>query len=127
MSSRIAMRPTDSMSAIEADWIAQHFFTGGIMPSRGLMHHFPDLFTVAEEWNWSGTHYERTAEDWLRNFDAHRAADPRPCWTPVYGRGGARLGAAVAVVLPGDGGTIRPCRRGGMGRHALPADARLRA
>jgi cyclopropane-fatty-acyl-phospholipid synthase len=90
----------------QADWIAQHFFTGGIMPSRGLMHHFPDLFTVAEEWNWSGTHYERTAEDWLRNFDAHRAAI-----------------RAVAVVLPGDGWTIRPCRRGGMGRHALPADA----
>jgi cyclopropane-fatty-acyl-phospholipid synthase len=69
----------------QADWIAQHFFTGGIMPSRGLMHQFPDLFTVAQEWNWSGTHYERTAEDWLRNFDANRAAI-RGILEPVYGR-----------------------------------------
>jgi len=69
----------------QADWIAQHFFTGGIMPSRGLMHQFPDLFTVAQEWNWSGTHYQRTAEDWLRNFDGNRAAI-RSILEPVYGR-----------------------------------------
>ncbi|MFD2501855.1 SAM-dependent methyltransferase [Rhizorhabdus histidinilytica] len=25
----------------KADWIAQHFFTGGIMPSHGLIRHFP--------------------------------------------------------------------------------------
>lgn len=68
----------------EADWIAQHFFTGGIMPSRGLMHQFPDLFTVAEEWQWSGLHYKRTAEDWLRNFDSHRGVI-RSVLTPVYG------------------------------------------
>ncbi|HEX3982523.1 MAG TPA: cyclopropane-fatty-acyl-phospholipid synthase family protein, partial [Acidisoma sp.] len=46
--------------ADKADWIAQHFFTGGIMPSRGLMHCFPDLFAVEEEWHWSGVHYRRT-------------------------------------------------------------------
>ena len=68
----------------EADWIAQHFFTGGIMPSRGLMRHFPDLFTVTEAWTWSGTHYQRTAEDWLRNFDANRVAI-RSILKPVYG------------------------------------------
>jgi cyclopropane-fatty-acyl-phospholipid synthase len=68
----------------EADWIAQHFFTGGIMPSRGLMRQFPELFTVAEEWNWAGTHYARTAEDWLRNFDASRLPI-RSILKPVYG------------------------------------------
>lgn len=67
-----------------ADWIAQHFFTGGIMPSRGLMRCFPDLFSVEEEWQWSGTHYRRTAEDWLRNFDAQRPAIRRVL-QPVYG------------------------------------------
>lgn len=67
-----------------ADWIAQHFFTGGIMPSRGLIHCFPDLFTVEREWQWNGQHYARTAEDWLRNFDAHRA-EIRRVLAPVYG------------------------------------------
>lgn len=66
-----------------ADWIAQHFFTGGIMPSRGLMRCFPDLFIIEEEWQWSGTHYRRTAEHWLRNFDANRAAIRRAL-RPVY-------------------------------------------
>ncbi len=52
------------------DWIARHFFTGGIMPSHGLIRQFPDLFEVEDEWRWSGEHYRRTAEDWLANFDA---------------------------------------------------------
>ncbi|MCB8880041.1 class I SAM-dependent methyltransferase [Acidisoma cellulosilytica] len=69
----------------KADWIAQHFFTGGIMPSRQLMRCFPDLFSVEQEWQWSGQHYQRTADDWLRNFDANRA-DIRQILSPVYGR-----------------------------------------
>lgn len=51
------------------DWIAQHFFTGGIMPSQILIHEFSDLFSVEASWRWSGVHYARTAEDWLVNFD----------------------------------------------------------
>ena len=57
----------------EADWIAQHFFTGGLMPSHGLIRHFDNLFTVEAEWQWNGGHYERTALDWLANFDRHDA------------------------------------------------------
>jgi len=56
------------------DWIAQHFFTGGVMPSRGLIRQFPDLFEVEDEWRWSGEHYRRTANDWLANFDRNGAA-----------------------------------------------------
>jgi cyclopropane-fatty-acyl-phospholipid synthase len=54
-----------------SDFIAQHFFTGGVMPSHGLMRQFPDLFAVEQEWRWNGAHYQRTAEDWLANMDAH--------------------------------------------------------
>jgi cyclopropane-fatty-acyl-phospholipid synthase len=54
------------------DWIAQHVFTGGLMPSHHLVRQFDDIFTVEKEWRWSGTHYQRTANDWLANFDAHR-------------------------------------------------------
>jgi cyclopropane-fatty-acyl-phospholipid synthase len=56
----------------EADWIAQHFFTGGIMPSHGLLRHFPDCFMVEQDWRWSGLHYQKTAMDWLARFDANR-------------------------------------------------------
>jgi cyclopropane-fatty-acyl-phospholipid synthase len=56
------------------DWIAQHFFTGGMMPSHHLIRQYSDLFEVEKEWRWSGTHYQRTALDWLANFDAHRDA-----------------------------------------------------
>jgi len=56
-----------------ADWIAQYFFTGGIMPSQLLIHQFNDIFEVEAERRWSGTHYERTALQWLENFDANRA------------------------------------------------------
>ncbi len=53
----------------EADWIGRHFFTGGIMPSHGLMRQFPDLFAVEADWAWNGRNYERTALDWLANYD----------------------------------------------------------
>jgi cyclopropane-fatty-acyl-phospholipid synthase len=58
----------------EGDWIAKHFFTGGIMPSHGLMRHFPELFTVEREWRWAGSHYQRTANHWLENYDRNEAA-----------------------------------------------------
>jgi cyclopropane-fatty-acyl-phospholipid synthase len=54
------------------DWIAQHFFTGGVMPSHHLIRQYSDLFEVEKEWRWSGTHYQRTALDWLANFDSRR-------------------------------------------------------
>jgi cyclopropane-fatty-acyl-phospholipid synthase len=55
-----------------SDWIAQHFFTGGIMPSQTLIRQFGDIFSVEAEQHWSGTHYERTALLWLENFDRNR-------------------------------------------------------
>ena len=66
------------------DWMGQHFFTGGIMPTVGLIRQFPDLFTVEEEWRWSGSHYKRTALQWLELFDANRARID-PILARVYG------------------------------------------
>ena len=57
--------------ADKTDWIAQHFFTGGIMPSHELIRQFADIFSLDEAWQWSGQHYQRTARDWLANFDAN--------------------------------------------------------
>jgi cyclopropane-fatty-acyl-phospholipid synthase len=54
-----------------SDWVAQHFFTGGIMPSHGLIRHLDADFQVERDWRWSGEHYRRTAQDWLANYDAN--------------------------------------------------------
>lgn len=71
--------------ADKEDWIAQHFFTGGVMPSHHLVRQYGDLFVVEKEWRWSGVHYQRTANDWLDNFDRNRNEIER-ILRPVYGR-----------------------------------------
>lgn len=77
-------RPYSFEVADEADWIAQHFFTGGIMPSHGLIRQFPDLFEVEADWRWSGDHYRRTANHWLDNFDRN-AGEIAEVLKGVYG------------------------------------------
>lgn len=67
-----------------ADWIAHHFFTGGIMPAFDLPHRFPDIYRVDQEWRWSGMHYRKTALDWLANFDSESARID-PILRRVYG------------------------------------------
>jgi cyclopropane-fatty-acyl-phospholipid synthase len=71
-------------SSDKSDWIAQHFFTGGVMPSRGLIRRFDDVVRVEQEWTWSGAHYQRTALDWLDNFDSEIDAI-RPILRETYG------------------------------------------
>jgi cyclopropane-fatty-acyl-phospholipid synthase len=66
------------------DWIAQHFFTGGVMPSHHLIRQYADLFEVEKEWRWSGVHYQRTALHWLSNFDRYRD-EIDDILRPVYG------------------------------------------
>ena len=66
------------------DWIGQHFFTGGIMPSDGLIRQFSNLVEVEEEWRWSGTHYSRTATQWIENFDRNQT-EIDPILRKVYG------------------------------------------
>ncbi|MEP0321240.1 SAM-dependent methyltransferase [Bauldia litoralis] len=67
------------------DWIAKHFFTGGIMPSQRLIREFADCFEVTDEWRWSGDNYRRTADDWLANYDRNIDAI-RPILRGTYGR-----------------------------------------
>jgi len=72
------------------DWMARHFFTGGIMPSADLLPAFRGGLSLEQQWLLSGTHYERTSEAWLANLDARRDA-ARRILAGVYGERDASL------------------------------------
>jgi cyclopropane-fatty-acyl-phospholipid synthase len=66
------------------DWMAQHFFTGGIMPSDALLTYCQRHLVLEDHWRLDGRHYARTAEAWLDNFRRHRGAI-EPILARVYG------------------------------------------
>jgi cyclopropane-fatty-acyl-phospholipid synthase len=67
------------------DWMSKYFFTGGIMPSDHLLLYFNDALRVERHWRVSGTHYQNTAEAWLRNMDDHET-DIKPILSVTYGK-----------------------------------------
>ncbi len=66
------------------DWMAREFFTGGIMPSAQLLHHFQTDLRIANEWHLSGMHCARTAEAWHGNLATRRYEIER-IFTHAYG------------------------------------------
>jgi cyclopropane-fatty-acyl-phospholipid synthase len=55
------------------DWMARHFFTGGLMPSLALPGQVTPALRVERQWVVPGLHYARTLRAWLAKLDARRA------------------------------------------------------
>lgn len=68
------------------DWMAQHFFSGGQMPSHALLPRYQQHLRLREQWLINGRHYAQTCEHWLQNMDAH-LAQIRPLFAQCYGKG----------------------------------------
>jgi cyclopropane-fatty-acyl-phospholipid synthase len=68
----------------ETDWMARYFFTGGQMPSHDLLMQFQERLSLVSDWRVNGTHYQRTAEAWLKNMDSNRG-EIMPLFRETYG------------------------------------------
>ena len=71
------------------DWMSEHFFTGGMMPSDDLPLRFAEHLRVVDQWRLNGRHYSRTLEAWLERQDAN-ADRLAPLFAHTYGEEAGR-------------------------------------
>jgi cyclopropane-fatty-acyl-phospholipid synthase len=69
-----------------SDWMSQHFFSGGMMPSDHYLTRFQNDLRLQEHWRVNGVHYAKTAEAWLKNMDRHEA-EITELFMATYGEG----------------------------------------
>jgi len=54
------------------DWMARHFFTGGMMPSEDWIPSAIDALEHRQTWRFDGRHYARTLAAWRRLLEERR-------------------------------------------------------
>lgn len=54
------------------NWMAEHFFKEGMMPSESLMFHMNDNLLVDRHWRVNGKHYAKTLKSWLKHIDKNQ-------------------------------------------------------
>lgn len=55
-----------------SDWMSEHFFTGGMMPSDDLPLYFQQDLKISRSWAWDGSHYAKTSNAWLEKMDKNK-------------------------------------------------------
>jgi cyclopropane-fatty-acyl-phospholipid synthase len=68
----------------QSDWMARHFFTGGLMPAEDLLQRCASGWRLDGRWRVDGTHYARTSRAWLARHDAARG-EIEALFATVYG------------------------------------------
>ena len=56
------------------DWMARHFFTGGMMPSEEWIPNAIDALEHRQTWRFDGRHYARTLAAWRLQLEEEREA-----------------------------------------------------
>lgn len=69
----------------ERDWMAEHFFTGGIMPSVDLLPLSAQTLVEDQRWTVNGKHYSQTLEAWLKKQDDAEST-LLPLFKKTYGK-----------------------------------------
>jgi cyclopropane-fatty-acyl-phospholipid synthase len=54
------------------DWMARHFFTGGMMPSEDWIPRAMDALDHRQTWRFDGRHYARTLASWCELLEERR-------------------------------------------------------
>ena len=72
-----------------SNWMGQYFFSGGIMPSADIFDYFNNDLRVCRQWNWSGTHYQKTCAAWREQLNA-KFRTILPLLANVYGPANAK-------------------------------------
>jgi len=74
----------------ESEWMAQYFFTGGVMPSHKLLTQFDKHLRVTDSWRISGEHYQKTLDAWLEKFDQNKE-EIRKIFNECYGKKNTKI------------------------------------
>ena len=74
----------------ERDWMARHFFAGGIMPSHDLFGYFGNDLVIEKDWKMNGVHYQKTLDAWLDKLDRQKE-EILDLFQEVYGKDNAKL------------------------------------
>ncbi len=74
----------------EDQWMAKYFFAGGTMPSKKLFYQYDQDLEITEQWDVSGTNYQKTANAWANNIKQNKHL-VMPILEQTYGRKSAKL------------------------------------